>query len=123
MLQSDCGDDAFFESDLPIALKRLLGLEGYLKFVENFGGLRFYVPMSLEITDLASKLGEENLSKLIDQYGGLYIRVPLGRSELAQAYHRRGLTRSQIARLLRITESGVGRLLKRAKSEATDGEQ
>ncbi|NLS00200.1 hypothetical protein HGP17_25525 [Rhizobium sp. P38BS-XIX] len=101
--------------DLSNDLVVLLGEDGFFALVEAHAGVRLYVPADPARSDLSSTIGNDAASRLAKSYPGGYIRVPLAREFRARRYVRDEMSNRDIARRLGLTESGVERLLKRAR--------
>lgn len=96
-------------------LNALLGDEGYLALLEAHGGLRLYIPLNAEHSNLSEDIGTEAAKRLSEEYGRDYIRVPLARDFRALQYRLKGWNNRQIASRLCLTESGVERLFQKLK--------
>ncbi|GGA82455.1 hypothetical protein GCM10011491_07340 [Brucella endophytica] len=96
-------------------LRELLGDEDFLKLVENYGGIRLFVPSfgANEMTNVERVLGADAARKLAELWGGDYLVPPLARTFRAIRYQRDGLSNAKIAQRLGITESGVVRIFSR----------
>lgn len=94
-------------------LKKLLGLDDFVRLAEAFGGTRLFVPARGDRTKLERALGQDVAELLAERYAGTYLQVPLAREERARQYRERGASNSEIARALGITERGVERLFQR----------
>lgn len=106
------------EERLTAELHSLLDDGGFLKLVEVHGGQRLYVPSRLsaeKVSKLTDELGKDLADRLILRYGGAYIRVPLARTFKARHYRAEGKSNPQIARLLKMTETGVEKLFRRER--------
>ncbi|PCI03865.1 MAG: hypothetical protein COB78_05790 [Hyphomicrobiales bacterium] len=90
-------------------LKRL-GPDGYLQLLENYGGIRLFVPKSVERSELTTAIGFENVRLLSERHGAEYIKVPLDREYRAKIYRAQGLSHARIARRLGVTENAVEKL-------------
>ncbi|MDL2401273.1 hypothetical protein [Rhizobium mayense] len=91
-----------------------VGLEGFIRLADAFGGTRLYVPVEPNGTLLQHEIGVAAASRLCKHYGRSYIRVPLGREHRAVHFRESGMSNSQIARRLGMTETGVDKLFRRA---------
>jgi len=94
--------------------KRLLGEEGARRLADTFGGRRLYIPRSPgDHHPITVALGRARADALAAAFGGLPIDVPM--LPAAQAEIRRlaaqGLSRSTIARHVRVTERWVYKTL------------
>lgn len=95
-------------------LRAILGDDGFIRLVEALGGVRIYVSWEMRDTnDVVQAVGRVAANKLSKAFAPATIRIPLARRELALHYRKQGLTDQAIARKLRITENGVGKLFKR----------
>lgn len=112
-------DDDTLSSEMSVALLALLGEDGFYLLLETYAGTRLYVPHidGCRKSQLAYTITIEKAEKLAEAFGGEYIKVPLGRTFRALIYRQRGLSQPKIARLLGMSESGVYKLLGKAKAE------
>ncbi|WP_425646097.1 sigma factor-like helix-turn-helix DNA-binding protein [Agrobacterium leguminum] len=101
--------------DLTLDLLSTLGEEGFFSLVEAHAGVRLYVPSDPERSELSSTIGVDAAYRLAKAYPGGYIRVPLAREFRARRYVDAEMSNRDIAKRLGLTESGVERLLKRAR--------
>jgi len=102
------------EGSLKTHLAAVLGQEGLVRFCQALGGTRVYVPYKLaDDNDIVEAVGRELADKLSRSFAPATIRVPLARRERALYYRAGGLSDARIARLLGITENGVGKLFAR----------
>ena len=101
--------------DLANDLMSLLGEDDFFSLVEAHAGVRLYVPADPNRSDLSETIGSAAAIRLAKSYPGGYIRVPLAREFRARRYVREEMSNRDIARRLGLTESGVERLLKRAR--------
>jgi len=101
--------------DLTNDLLALLGDDGFYALVEAHAGVRLYVPSDPDRSELPSTIGVDGAYRLAKAYPGGYIRVPLAREFRARRYVDAEMSNRDIARRLGLTESGVERLLKRAR--------
>lgn len=101
--------------DLTLDLLSTLGEDGFFSLVEAHAGVRLYVPSDPERSELSSTIGLEAAYRLAKAYPGGYIRVPLAREFRARRYVDAEMSNRDIAKRLGLTESGVERLLKRAR--------
>nr|WP_153315427.1 sigma factor-like helix-turn-helix DNA-binding protein [Agrobacterium tumefaciens] len=92
-----------------------LGEDGFFSLVEAHAGVRLYVPSDPERSELSSTIGVDAAYRLAKAYPGGYIRVPLAREFRARRYVDAEMSNRDIAKRLGLTESGVERLLKRAR--------
>lgn len=97
-------------------LMETLGDEGFFALVEAHAGMRLYVPADPGRSELPQTIGFDHAARLSKLYPGGYIKVPLAREFRALRYREAGLGNRDIARRLGLTESGVERLLRRARS-------
>lgn len=94
----------------------LLGEDEAHTFFEHYGGTRIYIPdMSRGMSRMKERLKAESLDRLAAEFGRDFIRCPLSREFLCRNYVRQGLSIRKIARLLRITETGVLKMVNRLK--------
>ncbi len=98
-------------------LLELLGEEAFFALVEAHAGIRLYVPADPHRSKLPETIGHDAALRLARAYPGGYIRVPLAREFRTVRYTRSGMTNSEIARRLGVTERGVEQLLKRARTQ------
>jgi len=103
--------------DLFNDLLALLGEDGFFSLVEAHAGVRLYVPADLSRSELSATIGNDAAHRLAKSYPGGYIRVPLAREFRARRYVSDELSNRDIAKRLGLTESGVERLLKRARKQ------
>lgn len=102
------------EMALKAHLRAILGEEGFIRLCQEFGGTRVYVPKKpAPGSELVNVLGQDLAVKLSRAMAPDTIRVPLARRERALHYREIGLSDAKIARLLGITENGVGKLFAR----------
>lgn len=95
-------------------LQDILGLDAFVALTQHLGGLRLYVPHRVrDDADLVQVLGRAAADILVRELAPATIRVPLARRTRAIYYRAQGLSNGRIARLLGITENGVGRLFAR----------
>lgn len=57
----------------------LIGHDALMILVENFGGLRIYIPKDISNSKIAKVLPPDVLIKLSRTYCGSFLRVPLAR--------------------------------------------
>lgn len=99
---------------LKTQLAAVLGQEGLVRFCQEYGGTRVYVPHKLaDDHDIVTTIGRDLADKLSRAMAPCTIRVPLARRERALYYRAAGMSDAQIARRLGITENGVGKLFSR----------
>lgn len=102
-------------------LVALLGEDGARKLAEAFGGRRLSVPRQPGAAHpITVAIGPEGAAKLASTYHGHGIDVPMlhARRERISELDRAGLSRSEIARKVRVTERRVYQVL----AEERDGE-
>lgn len=97
---------------LSAELLELLGHDGFMAFVEAYGGLRVYIANNTETSKLAENLPANVLTTLANRFRGDVIRVPLAKHYRARHYRLAGMSDRDIARKLGMTESGVEKLFK-----------
>jgi len=95
-------------------LVELLGEENFIRLIEAYGGVGQYIAHDPDKSEMTAVLGRDVMKILAYYYGGTPLRVPIGREYLAKHYRLGGLSNREIAERLRVTESTVYRLLKRA---------
>lgn len=99
---------------LTLQLQSILGTDGFIRLCQVLGGTRLYVSYSFrDDHELVEAVGRELADKLSRAMAPANIRVPLARRERALHYRAQGLSDAKIARLLGITENGVGKLFRR----------
>ena len=98
-----------------IDLYATLGEDGFFALVEAHAGVRLYVPSDPERSELPATIGVDAAYRLAKAIPGGYIRVPLAREFRARRYVDAEMSNREIAKRLGLTESGVERLLKRAR--------
>lgn len=102
------------DHQLMIQLQAILGTDGFIRLCQALGGTRVYVSYTFrDEHELVEALGRELADKLSRAMAPATIRVPLARRERALHYRAQGLSDAKIARLLGITENGVGKLFRR----------
>lgn len=101
--------------DLVADLRAILGDDDFFALVEAHAGVRLYVPSDPTRSELPTTIGITSATRLSKAYPGGYIKVPLARDFRALRYRESGLSNRDIARRLGLTETGVERLLKRAR--------
>lgn len=101
--------------DLTQELLEMLGEDAFLALVEARGGIRLFVPEDPTDSQLIDIIGGQAAHRLARKYGRCYIKVPLARTMRALRMVRQGKTNTEVALHLRITESGVEKLLMRAR--------
>ncbi|MCD2176464.1 hypothetical protein [Rhizobium sp. C1] len=105
-------------ADLTGELMAALGEDGFFVLTEAYAGVRLYVPANIERSDLPETIGRDHAARLAKAYPGGYIRVPLAREFRARRYVASGMTIREIALKLGLTETGVNKLIKRARHAA-----
>lgn len=94
-------------------LQACLGMDGFVQLCQELGGLRIYVPYRLkDDSELVQVLGRELAEKFVRKFAPATIRVPLAKRVRALHFRAQGLSDPQIARKMKITESGVKSLFK-----------
>lgn len=102
------------ESTMVRDLQACLGMDGYIQLCQELGGQRIYVPYTLkDDSELIEVLGRELAEKFARRFAPCTIRVPLAKRERALHFRSLGMNNAQIARKMKITESGVYSLFKR----------
>lgn len=102
------------ETPLTFHLRAVLGDEGLVRFAQEFGGTRVYIPHAMrDDHDIVETIGRELADKLSRAMAPATFRVPLARRERALYYRAQGLSDAKIARRLGMTENGVGKLFNR----------
>jgi len=109
------------ETALISELKKLLGIDDFIRLAEAFGGTRLFVPARTIDTKVEAALGESVAKKLAEHYGRDYLLVPLAREERARQYRAIGCSNAEIARRLGITESGVNKMFARMDAKPVKG--
>lgn len=95
-------------------LLTLIGEAAFIRLAESFGGTRLYVPTRLpDDHEIIRAVGPKAAALLVERLAPDTIRVPLARETLARHYRAEGQSNAQIARALRITETGVDKLFQR----------
>jgi transposase len=96
-------------------LARLIGADATLLLIEARAGRRVRVPKGYPRgSSLAALIGADALAALAAEYGGLQIQVPRATAWRIKLYRARGLSYSQIAATVGVTEQAVHRNLKDA---------
>lgn len=93
----------------------LLGEDEFFQLVDTRPGIRTYIAQNIDESDLLGTLSYDAYSRLAKAYGRLYIRVPLAREFRARRYLAAGMTLKQVALKLGMTETGVSKIIRRAK--------
>ncbi len=102
-------------------LLALLGPDDFMRLVERHGGTRLYVPRGDGASGLAEEIGAAAVEKLRSRRAGEWIRVPLAREWRARQYRLAGLSNSQIAVKLGLTETGVDKMFGRMQHKPAKG--
>lgn len=105
------------QSLLPCSLQemeRLIGTRATLLLVENYGGVRFYVPQKIHAEhDLAKLIGIEAAEKLAREYGGSTHEIPrallanIARRNIEIKNEYKALSQRQLALKYRLTERQI----------------
>jgi hypothetical protein len=87
----------------------ILGEDLTFDFLMAFGGTEVFMSRSPQRSRLVEVLGQEKAQALADYAAehGLPARVPLARPWVAQMLFARGLSKTQIARRLHVTDRAV----------------
>lgn len=92
-----------------------LGVDGAIRFFEEFGGAELYVARHPQtrsrVVALVGREAAERLGEMVDR---LPRRVPLAKRWIAEIYRSRGLSTAEIARRLRASDVAVRGWLKAA---------
>lgn len=99
--------------ELVETLLQELGDDGFFRLVEAHAGIRLYIPENPARSELPATIGDEAAGRLSKLYPCGYIKIPLAREFRAKRYREAGMSNSQIARRLGLTETGVELLFKR----------
>jgi len=95
------------------AYVRILGNEGAITFLLNYGGGELYIPRNPVIgSPLVTLLGMESAQALGVAADRLPKRVPTGKPWIARVLHTQGLSATQIARTLHASDVSVRKWLK-----------
>lgn len=87
-----------------------------LALIEAFGGTRIYVPKSPnQASPLVQAIGRDAAALLAAAHGGDELNIPIARHWQVRCLKAQGLSYSQIALRLRITENSVWGHLRAAK--------
>ena len=85
---------------------------------EAFGGTRLYIPVRMtEDHRICVALGFNAALRLWECIGPGAFRVPIARALRFRHYRNQGLSKAKIARLLGMTETGVGKLERRLAAQ------
>jgi len=123
-----CGSESHLVKleDLPNSLQdiaELIGLAATVKLVETYGGVRIYVPQTIEPDHaLAALLGHDNALRLARAYGGhehfdlprATLAVKRARDAALTADYLAGISYRQLALKYQLTERGVRKIIARA---------
>lgn len=86
----------------------VLGLEGAIEFLLEFGGARIYIAQRKTGNSLLKKsLGADKTHALWLQRDRIPARIPVGRVWIAQVWLARGMTVAEVARKLHVTDVTV----------------
>lgn len=95
--------------------------EEMIALAEAFGGTRLYIPVTAKDDHaIVQALGRQTYGKLAASFSPDTIRVPLCRELRALRYRSEGYSTGRIATRLCMTESGVERIVARAKARGFD---
>ena len=99
------------------AIATVIGAEATLRLVEQHGGVRIKVPSRARLDSaLGRTIGADALRALVEAYGGNTFNVPLCKRWRVRVLRLRdGLSYSEIARALNMTEGTVYRHLAAAE--------
>jgi hypothetical protein len=101
-----------------VSLRELIGDPGTLKLIEGFGGTRVSIPRdAAQEHALRDAIGGDAFVQLVNHFAGDRIMVPLAREWRAEIYRARGMTQREMARIFRVTEKAVYKMLNRAESK------
>lgn len=100
-------------------MSEIIGIPATMAIVQEYGGIRLYVPMKLTHDHQLIKLvGKENAEKLVDRFGGeVHFDIPLAEAALRQIRDTEirkswpSLSQSQLAIKYRTTERHIRRIL------------
>ncbi|MBB4955346.1 DNA-binding NarL/FixJ family response regulator [Agrobacterium vitis] len=102
--------------DLTHELLTLLGKEDFFALVEAYAGIRLYIPGDPTRSELPETIGMKAALRLAEEWPCGYIKVPLAREFRIERYVENGMSNRAMAQRFGMTESGVERLLKRARA-------
>lgn len=98
-------------------LSHYLDEDEMIAIAEAFGGTRLYIPVTAKDDHaIVQALGRETFGKLAASFSPDTIRVPVCRELRALRYRSEGCSTGRIATRLCMTESGVERIVARAKA-------
>jgi hypothetical protein len=106
--------------DLTQELLDTLGEDNFIRLVEEHGGTRLFIPIDSSRSKLPASIGLDNTMRLINLYARSYIKVPVAKEFRALRYREAGLSNSQVARKLGLTESSVEKIFNRARKSKPD---
>ncbi len=93
-------------------LIRAAGEEAALLIIENWPGVRVFIPKTSKVGQkLSTIIGLEPAKALSAEFGGMTIKAPLARSWRCRVYFERGWTNPQIARTIGVSDNSVVRIL------------
>jgi hypothetical protein len=94
------------------SLVSTIGEDATFLMIEEFGGMRLYIPQSpKEDSRIAKVIGLEKSKQLAAKFGHETIRMPLAKAWRIQVYRTRGLSISGISRMVGLAECSVSRHL------------
>lgn len=107
-------------------LKLLIGEEHAAKLVEQYGGTRLYIPITLKPGhSLCQLLGEKVAHQLAVELGGLRAEIPravisqiMQRNKLILADRANGLSLRDLARKYHLTERHIGNITNSTKVQS-----
>lgn len=95
-------------------MEQLIGTRATLLLVENYGGVRFYVPQKIRAEhDLAKLIGIEAAEKLAREYGGSTHEIPrallasIDRRNIEIKNEYKSLSQRQLALKYKLTERQI----------------
>lgn len=88
-------------------LTQLVGAENVLTLVETYAGTRLAVPLSPARSKLRGLIGPDALAALCSSHGGTQILVPSLKQWRIRVYAHRGLSRSETALRVGLSERAV----------------
>ncbi len=93
----------------------LIGVASTFRLIEMHGGTRIRLPHTVnQGTRIARDIGLAAAKKLAQRWGGDNLKVPLARYWRVRVYREQGMSYSEIARRVGITENTVHRYLQHA---------
>lgn len=107
-------DDELMTQEL---LLEMLGEDAFFALVEARGGTRLYVPEDPNRSELTQIIGGQAAYRLARSHGRCYIKVPVARRFRALRLIGQGSTNREVALHLRMSESGVEKLLRDARRQ------